>query len=84
MLRAETAGGGWNLKLHDAEGNEVGSGVFPLIVNEGAEVAWWKSLKEEERHRWMRRAESAPTVTGAYLAYLSDESYLDAQMAGDE
>lgn len=83
-VRAVDLGGSWNPKLFQADGVEVGGGVFPVVADTTAAVIWWKTLGELERARWMRRVESTPNVEAAHLAHLADEAYLNAQMAGDD
>lgn len=82
-LKAE-AGGGWRLRLLQ-DGEEVGGGVFPLVMDEEAGSYWWSHLTEADRQNWSQRAESLPvSVTGAYQVYLQDEAWHDAnQVAGE-
>jgi len=70
-------GGGWRLRLLE-DGDEVGGGVFPVVPDAPAGVAWWRGLSEEERAQWLRRA-AQPTAADAHLAHLQDEAWHDAE-----
>lgn len=47
--RPAALGGGWQVRLLD-EGEEVGGGVFPVVFEEVAGIAWWNGLNDAERH----------------------------------
>lgn len=70
-------GGGWRLRLLE-DGKEVGGGVFPVEQNEVSGIVWWNGLNDAERAEWLKRAD-LPTAADAYLAYLKDEAYTDAE-----
>lgn len=48
--RPAALGGGWQVRLLD-EGEEVGGGVFPVVFEEVAGIAWWNGLNNAERAR---------------------------------
>lgn len=77
--RPDELGGGWNLRLlHDGIG--VGGGVFPVVVDEAAGIAWWNGLREEERDWHLQQcAPALPTAANAYRAHLLVEAYNDAE-----
>jgi hypothetical protein len=81
-LSAESGFVGWRLRLL-RNGVAVGGSVFPVIVEDGAFLPWWRSHTEDERTQWLMR-----TATGsgaeAYLIHLLDEAWRDAtQTAGE-
>ncbi|MDN4056360.1 hypothetical protein QPK32_25155 [Massilia sp. YIM B02763] len=77
--RPDELGGGWNLRmLHD--GMEVGGGVFPVVADEAAGIAWWNGLGEEDRAWHLQQcAPALPTAANAYRAHLLVEAYNDAE-----
>lgn len=77
--RADELGGGWNLRLLD-DGEEAGGGVFPVVADEAAGIAWWNGLREEERAWHLQQcAPALPTAANAYRAHLLVEAYNDAE-----
>jgi hypothetical protein len=84
--RPADLGGGWRLRLID-QGEEVGSGVFP-IEQEKAEpqngIDWWNGLQERERSWWLERAVERGALGNAaeaYTSYLLAEAHNDAENA---
>lgn len=80
--RPAELGGGWRLKLLE-DGEEVGGGVFPVAQDEAACIAWWNALSEPERAEWLKRA-ALPAAADAYLLYLRDEAWRDAEDTAQE
>lgn len=82
--RADELGGGWNLRMLD-DGIEVGGGVFPVVADEAAGIAWWNGLREEERAWHLQQcAPALPTAANAYRAHLLVDAYEQAQQAADD
>lgn len=83
--RAANVGGGWKLRLL-SDGEEAGGGVFPVDPNEDPEegAAWWNGLPEDERVQWMAKAGNTGRVVDAYGAYITHESWLDAEQEGHD
>lgn len=80
--RAADLGGGWNLRMLEG-GQEVGGGVFPVVFDEAAGIAWWNGMREEERAWHLKQcAPNLPTAANAYSAYLLVEAYNEAESAG--
>jgi len=76
--RSAALGGGWQVRLLD-DGEEVGGGVFPVVVEEVAGIVWWNGLDDAERIRWLKEAEGLSTAASAYAAYLRAQAYIDAE-----
>jgi hypothetical protein len=76
-------GGGWDLKLLE-NGHEAGGGVFAIVQDEAAGVAWWNGLGELGRTQWLRRAGDNPTAAQAYVEHMTYEAHQDAIMEGNE
>lgn len=76
--RPAALGGGWQIRLLD-EGEEVGGGVFPVVVEEVAGIVWWNGLNDAERARWLQQSEGLGTAANAYVAYLRAQAYSDAE-----
>lgn len=82
--RPDELGGGWNLRMLQ-DGEEVGGGVFPVVVNEAEGIAWWNGMKEPERAWHLQQcAPRLPTVANAYAAYLLVEAYNDAEATASD
>lgn len=74
-------GGGWRLQLLE-DGAEVGSGVFPVPVEDPhVGMTWWNSISERDRAHWLQAAKSARPVD-ARQAYREAEAYSDAKQEG--
>ena len=82
--RTEAVGGGWRLKLFEDD-TEVDGGVFPADrhVNPHRGMAWFNGLPEQERARWLEKAGTGRAVD-AWVEFLSDQAYIDAQCEGEE
>lgn len=81
--RAVELGGGWKLRLLDAE-QEMGGGVFPVVDDDpDAGMTWWNECSEQERAHWLTMAASARPAD-AYHAYLLAEAYADAEATAYE
>lgn len=77
--RAAELGGGWNLRLLE-DGEEVGGGVFPAVVDEVAGIAWWNGMGVEERAWHLQQcAPRMASAANAYAAFLLVEAYNDAE-----
>lgn len=82
--RATELGGGWNLRLLE-DGEEVGGGVFPVVADEAAGIAWWNGLTATERAWHLQQcAPRVATAANAYAAYLLVEAYTDAETTASE
>lgn len=81
--RPAVVGGGWQVRLLD-EGEEVGGGVFPVVVEEVAGIVWWNGLNDAERTRWLQQCEGLATAANAYAAYLRGQAYNDAEATATE
>ena len=81
--RPAALGGGWQVRLLN-EGEEVGGGVFPVVVEEVAGIAWWNGLNDAERTQWLQQCEGLGTATNAYAAYLRGQAYSDAEAMATE
>ncbi|AXE97734.1 hypothetical protein [Paraburkholderia hospita] len=82
--RAEAYGGGYQLRLFDGD-TEMGGGVFPADRHKEPYkgVAWFNSLPERERARWLKEAGSARPIDawGAYLQMLAlDEAKSEGEL----
>lgn len=82
--RPRELGGGWKLRMLE-DGQEVGGGVFPAVVDEVAGITWWNTMREEERAWHLQQcAPSVATVANAYAAFLLVEAYNDAERTAAE
>lgn len=82
--RARELGGGWKLRMLE-DGQEVGGGVFPAVVDEVAGIAWWNGMREDERAWHLQQcAPSVATVANAYAAFLLVEAYNDAERTASD
>lgn len=71
-------GDGWRLRLLE-NGEEVGGGVFPVVLDDPQHgVTWWNQLTEQARAEWLSVAASA-VPADAWLSYLRAEAYNDAE-----
>jgi hypothetical protein len=77
LPRPEHLGGGWKLTLIE-DGEEAGGGVFPVPEDDPqAGIAWWNTMREEQRAHWLMMAASAMPAAARH-AYLLAEAYNDA------
>jgi hypothetical protein len=61
------------------DGEDVGGGVFPIVVdNPQAGVTWWNDCSELERGHWLVVAKSAVSAD-AWAAYQLAEAHADAE-----
>lgn len=82
--RPRALGGGWKLSMLEDD-QEVGGGVFPATVDEAAGIAWWNSMREDERAWHLQQcAPNVATVANAYAAFLLVEAYNDAERTAAE
>lgn len=80
--RPAVLGGGWKLILWE-DGQEIGSGVFPLPKESSViGMNWWNSMTQQERGYWITRSASA-VPADARRAYLLAEAYEDAREQGE-
>lgn len=80
--RPPELGGGVRLRLLK-DGEEVGGGVFPVVIEPLAGIAWWNGASEAERNEWLHEAGSdAPD--DAYAAYILNEAHADADSEGQQ
>ena len=71
-------GGGWRLRMLE-NGEEVGGGVFPIVLDDPqAGVTWWNDCSEPERGHWLAVAKSA-VPADAWAAYQLAEAHADAE-----
>ena len=71
-------GGGWRLRMLE-NGEEVGGGVFPIVLDDPqAGVIWWNDCSEPERGHWLVVAKSA-VLADAWAAYQLAEAHADAE-----
>lgn len=76
--RAVELGGGWRLRLLEDD-QEVGGGVFPVVIGNTEDcAAWWDGMAEPERMHWLGIAGSAVPAE-AWAAWLRTEAYNDAE-----
>ena len=85
--RDPSLGGGWNLKLYDADGEEAGGAVYPLVPDPEANpeqgIEWWNAMEEASRREWMRAAGDTGRVVDAYRAYLTQLARDEAESQGE-
>lgn len=82
--RPAALGGGWKLRLVDENGQDGGGGIFPVVFDAVAGIAWWNHLGQADRAEWLLRAGDGATWQEAYLEHLSYEAHEDAVMLGNE
>ena len=71
-------GGGWRLRMLE-NGEEVGGGVFPIVLDDPqAGVTWWNNCSEPERGHGLAVAKSA-VPADAWAAYQLAEAHADAE-----
>lgn len=71
-------GGGWRLRMLE-NGEEVGGGVFPIVLGDPqAGMTWWNDCSEPERGYWLAVAKSA-VPADAWAAYQLAEAHADAE-----
>lgn len=81
-LSTDASVAGWRLRLL-RDGVAVGGDVFPIAIEEGAFLPWWKSRTEEERMQWLMRGATS-SAAEAYLVHLLDEAWNDATRTAGE
>lgn len=80
LPRPVELGGGWRLRMLE-DGEEVGGGVFPIVLDDPqAGVTWWSGCREPERGHWLAVAKSA-VPADAWAAYQLAEAHADAEEA---
>ena len=71
-------GGGWRLRMLE-NGEEVGGGVFPIVLDDPqVGVTWWNDCSEPERGHWLAVAKSA-VPADAWAAYQLAEAHAEAE-----
>ena len=82
-LRSVELGGGWRLGLFE-DGEEMGGGVFPVVLDDPqAGMTWWNDCTESARAHWLAVAKSS-VAADAYHAHLLAEAYADAEATAYE
>jgi hypothetical protein len=76
--RPAELGGGWRLRLLE-NGQEVGGGVFPVVIGNLQDCAdWWDAMGEEERAHWRART-GTDVPADAWAAWMRSDAYNDAE-----
>ncbi len=78
LPRSVELGGGWRLRMLE-DGEEVGGGVFPIVLDDPqAGVNWWNDCTEPERGHWLTVAKSA-VPADAWAEYQLAQAHADAE-----